>query len=88
VLLVVGGVSTVNNIAASWAAGVMLLLWSIAYQFTVSATVQYTRCRVRTETSSTQVGTVCFSLTTELSSRRLLIKTLNLGRGLYCVIGM
>lgn len=37
VLLVVGGVSTVNNIAASWAAGVMLLLWSIAYQFTVSA---------------------------------------------------
>jgi hypothetical protein len=39
VLLVVGGVSTVNNIAASWAAGVMLLLWSIAYQFTVSATM-------------------------------------------------
>ena len=35
-----------------------------------------------------QVGTVCFSLATELSSRRLLIKTLNLGRGLYNVVGI
>jgi hypothetical protein len=31
------------------------------------------------------VGTVCFSLMTEIPSRRLVIKTVNVGRGLYCV---
>jgi len=67
-LLIIGGVSTVKSTAASWAAGVMLLVWSVAYQFTV--------------------GTVCFSLATEMSSRRLLIKTLNLGRGVYGVWGI
>ncbi|GFZ48547.1 Alpha-glucosides permease MPH2 [Saitozyma sp. JCM 24511] len=64
-LVVIGGVSLVHSTAASWAAGGLLLAWSVAYQFTV--------------------GTVCFSLMTEIPSRRLVIKTVNVGRGLYCV---
>lgn len=36
-LLIIGGVSTIqNSTSASWAAAVMLLCWSIAYQFSVS----------------------------------------------------
>lgn len=34
---------------------------------------------------STKVGTVCYSLVAELSSRRLLMKTINLGRGV-CIL--
>lgn len=34
------------------------------------------------------VGTVCYSLVAELSSRRLLIKSIALGRGLYCMCGI
>ena len=36
----------------------------------------------------TTVGTVAYSLVAELSSRRLLIKTINIGRGLYAIIGI
>ena len=41
VLILIGGISTVESISAAWAAGVMLLLWSIAYQFTVSPASQH-----------------------------------------------
>lgn len=68
VLLIIGGVSTIHTTAASWAAGVMLLMWSVAYQFTV--------------------GTVCYSLVAEIPSRRLAIKSINLGRAFYSVIGI
>ncbi|TXT10531.1 hypothetical protein VHUM_02036 [Vanrija humicola] len=68
VLLIIGGVSTLNTTASSWAVGCMLLIWSVCYQFTV--------------------GTVCYSLVAELPSRRLAIKTINLGRGFYNVIGV
>ncbi|ORY20425.1 putative general alpha-glucoside permease [Naematelia encephala] len=67
-LIIIGAVSTVDTQAASWAAAIMLLMWSVGYQFSV--------------------GTICYSLVSELSSRRLLIKTINLGRGLYCVLGI
>ncbi|KAL1409270.1 hypothetical protein Q8F55_006103 [Vanrija albida] len=35
VLLIIGGVSTIGSNGATWAVGVMLLIWSVAYQFTV-----------------------------------------------------
>lgn len=35
-----------------------------------------------------QIGTIAFSLVTELSSRRLMIKTLNIGRAVYNVEGL
>jgi SP family general alpha glucoside:H+ symporter-like MFS transporter len=34
-LLIIGGVSTIPGTQASWAAAIMLLCWSIAYQFSV-----------------------------------------------------
>lgn len=67
-LFIIGGVSTIKAAGASWAVGVMLLVWSVAYQFTV--------------------GSVCYSLVTEFSARRLAIKSINLGRAVYCVIGI
>jgi len=67
-LIVIGGVSLNSSVGASWAAAIMLLMWSVAYQFTV--------------------GTIAYSLVAELSSRRLLIKSINLGRGLYAVLGI
>lgn len=68
VLIIIGGVSTIHSNGASWAVGIMLLIWSVAYQFTV--------------------GTVCYSLVTEFASRHLAIKTISLGRGMYCVAGI
>lgn len=35
-----------------------------------------------------KVGTIAFSLVTELTSRQLMVKTLNLGRALYNVEGI
>ena len=37
-LLIIGGVSTINSINASWAVGALLLAWNIGYQFSVSPT--------------------------------------------------
>ncbi|TXT10537.1 hypothetical protein VHUM_02042 [Vanrija humicola] len=68
VLLIIGGVSLIGTKGSSWAVGVMLLVWSVAYQFTV--------------------GTVCYALVAEIPSRRLAIKSINIGRGFYNVIGI
>lgn len=38
--------------------------------------------------NSLQVGTIAFSLVTELSSRRLMVKSLNIGRALYNIEGI
>lgn len=38
--------------------------------------------------TDTQVGSVCYSIVSEVSARRLLIKSINLGRGLYCLLGI
>lgn len=67
-LLLIGGISLIGTTASNWASAIMLLVWSVVYQFTV--------------------GSVAFSLVSELSSRRLLIKSINLGRGLYAVLGV
>lgn len=67
-LFLIGGIGTIGSTAANWASAVMLLMWSVAYQFSV--------------------GTVAYALVAELSSRRLLMKSINLGRGLYCICGI
>ena len=35
-LIIIGGVSTIPGTNAAWASAVMLLCWSVAYQFSVS----------------------------------------------------
>lgn len=35
-----------------------------------------------------QVGSVCYAIVSEIPSRRLLIKSINLGRALYCLIAI
>jgi len=35
-LIIIGGVSTIPGSDAAWASAVMLLCWSVAYQFSVS----------------------------------------------------
>lgn len=34
-LIIIGGVSTIEGTRAAWASAIMLLCWSIAYQFSV-----------------------------------------------------
>jgi hypothetical protein len=34
-LIIIGGVSTIEGTKAAWASAIMLLCWSIAYQFSV-----------------------------------------------------
>jgi len=77
-LFLIGGIGQIGTTSADWASAIMLLCWSVAYQFSVSRVL----CRYSQSDGVTrQVGTVCYSLVAELSSRRLLIKSIALGRG-------
>ena len=96
-LLIIGGVSLDNSTAASWAVGGMLLAWNVMYQFSVSINAillipkpifVITSSNPEVLLTSAQVGTIAFSLVTELSSRRLMVKSLNIGRALYNIEGI
>lgn len=95
-LLVIGGVSLDNSSTASWTVGAMLLAWNVIYQFSVSIVaaplisgpVFVINPAFLSAADKPQVGTIAFSLVTELSSRRLMVKSLNIGRALYNVEGL
>lgn len=93
-LIIIGGLSFVDSAKGSWAIGSMLLLWNVFYQFSVSLhlaswfTEVNRNGRLRAILNPSQIGTIAFSLVTELSSRRLMIKTLNIGRAVYNVEGL
>lgn len=69
-----------NEYASSMATGSMMLVWATCYQLSVGYVPFVRRCG-----HNADISTIAFSLVAEMSTRRLQIKTVAMGRAAYNV---